>query len=229
MENNKETADSSKQDPANNISGDKNENNKKTSSNNLTSESDNAKDEGAKLVDSKEVKKANRSESKKRKITLHVSERKMGKRLKAQYKEHDKSRIYEIKEAVELIKSRSEVNFDETVEVILMLGIDVKQADQSIRGSVVMPSGLGRQIRVAVFAKDEKADEAKEAGADIVGLDELIATVKKGEINFDMCIATPDVMQKITEVAKILGPKKLMPNPKLGYFNPSNKRSSEKG
>jgi large subunit ribosomal protein L1 len=121
-----------------------------------------------------------------------------------------------LEEAVELIKGVAFAKFDETIDVALKLGVDPRHSDQMVRGMVSMPNGTGRSVRVAVFAKDAKAKEAQDAGADIVGLEDLVESINKGDINFDVCIATPDMMVMVGKVAKVLGPKGLMPNPKLG-------------
>ncbi|MDD3774382.1 MAG: 50S ribosomal protein L1 [Sulfurovaceae bacterium] len=128
----------------------------------------------------------------------------------------DKTKAYSVEEAVELLGDLKSAKFDETVEVALNLNVDPRHADQMIRGSVVLPNGTGKTVRVAVFAKDIKADEAKAAGADIVGTDDLIEQIQSGVINFDMVISTPDMMGVLGKVARILGPKGLMPNPKTG-------------
>jgi large subunit ribosomal protein L1 len=117
---------------------------------------------------------------------------------------------------VKLVKSRATAKFDETIEVAINLGVDPRHADQMVRGVVSLPGGTGRALRVAVFAKGAKADEAKKAGADIVGAEELAEQVQKGEINFDRCIATPDMMGVVGRLGKVLGPRGLMPNPKVG-------------
>ena len=119
-------------------------------------------------------------------------------------------------EAVKLVKSRATAKFDETIEVAINLGVDPRHADQMVRGVVSLPNGTGRTARVAVFAKGAKADEAKRAGADIVGAEDLAEQVQKGEINFDRCIATPDMMGVVGRLGKVLGPRGLMPNPKVG-------------
>jgi large subunit ribosomal protein L1 len=128
----------------------------------------------------------------------------------------DINKAYSIEEAVTLIKARATAKFDETIEVSLNLGVDPRHADQMVRGVVSLPSGTGRALRVAVFAKGAKADEAKAAGADLVGSDELAADVQAGNIAFDRCIATPDMMGVVGRLGKILGPRNLMPNPKVG-------------
>ena len=124
--------------------------------------------------------------------------------------------VYSLKEAVEKVKELQSAKFDETVELALKLGVDPRHADQMIRGSVVLPHGTGKDIKVAVFAKGEKAEGAKEAGADIVGEDEILDMIQNGNLDFDILIATPDMMGKLGRFGKILGPKGLMPNPKTG-------------
>ncbi len=128
--------------------------------------------------------------------------------------DHDKS--YDIEEAVKLVKERAKAKFDETIEIAINLGVDPRHADQMVRGVVALPNGTGRAQRVAVFAKGPKADEARAAGADIVGADDLAEKVQKGEIDFDRCIATPDMMGVVGRLGKVLGPRGLMPNPKVG-------------
>lgn len=139
-----------------------------------------------------------------------------GKRIREARKGVDANLLYSLPDAIKLIKKQSNAKFDETVELAINLGIDPRQSDQAVRGVVAMPNGIGKDVRVAVFAQDKKADEAKKAGADIVGAEELVEQIKKGEINFDRCIATPDMMAIAGQVARILGPRGLMPNPKLG-------------
>jgi large subunit ribosomal protein L1 len=128
----------------------------------------------------------------------------------------DKQKIYNIKEAISLIKDISYAKFDETIEVVIKLGIDPKHADQMVRGSVVLPHGLGKKVTVAVFAKGTKATEAKEAGADYVGDDDLVEKVEGGWTEFDKAVATPDMMRSVGKLGKILGPRGLMPTPKVG-------------
>jgi large subunit ribosomal protein L1 len=128
----------------------------------------------------------------------------------------DTAKQYPLDEAVKLVKSRATAKFDETIEVAMNLGVDPRHADQMVRGVVSLPNGTGRTARVAVFAKGAKADEAKRAGADIVGAEDLAEQVQKGEINFDRCIATPDMMGVVGRLGKVLGPRGLMPNPKVG-------------
>lgn len=138
------------------------------------------------------------------------------KRFKELLGKIDSDKIYQLNEAVEIAKTLSSAKFDETVEISLRLNVDPRHADQMVRGSVVLPAGTGKKVRVAVIAKDAKADEAKNAGADIVGAEELIEDIQKGQLNFDMLIATPNLMGLVGRVGRILGPKGLMPNPKTG-------------
>ena len=128
----------------------------------------------------------------------------------------DRTKFYSLDEAVKLIKARANAKFDETIEVAVNLGVDPKHADQMVRGVVSLPNGTGRSAKVAVFAKGPKADEARAAGADIVGAEDLAETVGKGQIDFDKCIATPDMMGVVGRLGKVLGPRGLMPNPKVG-------------
>jgi ribosomal protein L1 len=128
----------------------------------------------------------------------------------------DSKKIYNLSEAIDTIKTLSSAKFDETVEIALKLNVDPRHADQMVRGSVVLPAGTGKTVRVAVIAKDAKADEAKAAGADIVGSDDLVDDIAKGIMNFDVLIATPNLMGLVGKVGRILGPKGLMPNPKTG-------------
>jgi large subunit ribosomal protein L1 len=141
---------------------------------------------------------------------------KISKRFKKANEGVDTAKQYDVSEAVKLIKSRATAKFDETIELSINLGVDPKHADQMVRGVVALPSGTGRSLRVAVFAKGAKAEEAKKAGADIVGAEDLFETVNKGEINFDRCIATPDMMGLVGRLGKVLGPRGMMPNPKVG-------------
>jgi large subunit ribosomal protein L1 len=128
----------------------------------------------------------------------------------------DTAQMYAIEDAVKLVKARATAKFDETIEIAINLGVDPRHADQMVRGVVSLPNGTGRALRVAVFAKGPKADEAKAAGADIVGAEDLAEKVQKGEIDFDRCIATPDMMGVVGRLGKVLGPRGLMPNPKVG-------------
>lgn len=139
-----------------------------------------------------------------------------GKRIVNAYKTVDKAQAYALKEAVKIVKSNATAKFDETIDVSINLGVDPKHADQMIRGVCALPHGTGKTVRVAVLAQGEKADEAKAAGADIVGAENLVDSILSGKIDFDRCIATPDMMGLAGRVARVLGPKGLMPNPKLG-------------
>jgi large subunit ribosomal protein L1 len=139
-----------------------------------------------------------------------------GKRLVNAYKTLDKNQEYSLKEAIQVVKANATAKFDETIDLAINLGVDPKHADQMIRGVCQLPHGNGKTVRVAVFAKDAKADEAKAAGADVVGAENLVDSILAGKIDFDRCIATPDMMGLAGRVARVLGPKGLMPNPKLG-------------
>ena len=139
-----------------------------------------------------------------------------GKRYRAARETIEPGRAYPLEEAVKLTKGGAKAKFDETIELALNLGVDPRHADQMVRGVVALPNGTGASVRVAVFAKGEKADEARAAGADVVGAEDLAEKVKGGEIDFDRCIATPDMMAVVGRLGKILGPRGLMPNPKLG-------------
>ena len=141
---------------------------------------------------------------------------KLGKRTIKARDGVDPEKQYPIDEAVKMVKTRATAKFDETIEVAMNLGVDPRHADQMVRGVVSLPNGTGRTSRVAVFAKGAKAEEAKKAGADIVGAEDLAEIVQKGEINFDRCIATPDMMGIVGRLGKVLGPRGLMPNPKVG-------------
>ena len=128
----------------------------------------------------------------------------------------DREKLYAVDEALALAKQHATAKFDETIEVAVNLGVDPRHADQMVRGVVTLPAGTGKDVRVAVFAKGDKADEARAAGADLVGAEDLVETVQKGEINFDRCIATPDMMPLVGRLGKVLGPRGLMPNPRVG-------------
>ena len=145
---------------------------------------------------------------------------KTGKRLNSAYEGIDREQDYALSEAVSKVKDAAKAKFDETIEVVLNLNVDPRHSDQMIRGVVTLPHGPGNTIRVAVFAKDAKADEAREAGADLVGAEDLAEAIQKGEMDFDRCIATPDMMPIVGRLGKVLGPRGLMPNPKLGTVTP---------
>ncbi|MET1410904.1 50S ribosomal protein L1 [Roseibium sp. HPY-6] len=145
---------------------------------------------------------------------------KVGKRISTAREGIDRNKLYSLDEAVGLVKERSKTKFDETVEVAINLGVDPRHADQMVRGVCVLPNGTGKNVRVAVFARGDKADEAKAAGADIVGAEELVQEVQGGKIDFDRCIATPDMMPLVGRLGKVLGPRGLMPNPKVGTVTP---------
>jgi len=139
-----------------------------------------------------------------------------GKRIRQAREGVDHVKLYPLNEAVQLIKERAKAKFDETIEVAMNLGVDPKHSDQQVRGVVNLPNGSGRSARVAVFAKGAKADEARAAGADVVGAEDLVEKVTAGDIDFDRCIATPDMMPLVGRLGKVLGPRGLMPNPKVG-------------
>lgn len=142
------------------------------------------------------------------------------KRMKAAMATFDRETDYSIKEAVALVKANAKAKFDETIEVALNLGVDPRHADQMVRGVANLPNGTGRTVRVAVFARDAKADEAREAGADIVGAEDLAEQIQNGDMPFDRVIATPDMMPLVGRLGKVLGPKGMMPNPKVGTVTP---------
>jgi len=141
---------------------------------------------------------------------------KQGKRLKAINAGLDAEKVYGLDEAIGVVKANAKAKFDETIEISMNLGIDPRHADQMVRGVVGLPNGTGKTVRVGVFARGPKADEARAAGADVVGADDLAALVQEGKIEFDRCIATPDMMALVGRLGKVLGPRGLMPNPKLG-------------
>jgi len=141
---------------------------------------------------------------------------KLSKRMKAVRVRVDRSKAYPLDDALKLVKETAVAKFDESVDIAVNLGIDAKKSDQTVRGSVVLPAGTGKKVRVAVFAQGDKATAAKEAGADIVGYDDLVAQVKEGFMDFDVVIASPDAMKVVGQLGQILGPRGLMPNPKVG-------------
>ncbi|HEX8238376.1 MAG TPA: 50S ribosomal protein L1 [Allosphingosinicella sp.] len=146
---------------------------------------------------------------------------KLTKKQKALNEAVDRSRIYGVDEAIEALKANAKAKFDETIEVALNLGVDPRHADQMVRGVVTLPAGTGKDVRVAVFARGAKAEEATAAGADVVGAEDLMETIQGGTIDFDRVIATPDMMGIVGRLGKVLGPKGLMPNPKLGTVTPN--------
>jgi large subunit ribosomal protein L1 len=145
----------------------------------------------------------------------------VSKRLKALKPKVDRSKNYPLTDALALAKETATAKFNESIDVAVMLGVDAKKSDQTVRGSVVMPSGTGKSVRVAVFAQGEKAEQARAAGADIVGLEDLAEKVKAGQMDFDVVIATPDTMRVVGTLGQILGPRGLMPNPKVGTVTPN--------
>jgi len=138
------------------------------------------------------------------------------KRYKNNIEKHDETKIYSLEEGIELIKETSNIKFDETVDVSINLNVDPTLSDQNVRGVINLSNGIGKDLRVAVFAKDDKAKEAEEAGADIVGSDDLVEKVSSGDIDFERCISTPDMMPLVGKLGKVLGPRGLMPNPRIG-------------
>ena len=152
---------------------------------------------------------------------------KLGKRTRQAREGVDRNAFYALEDAVKMVKERAAAKFDETVEVAMNLGVDPRHADQMVRGVCNLPNGSGRNVRVAVFAKDEKAEEAKAAGAEIVGAEDLMEQIQKGDMNFDRCIATPDMMPLVGRLGKVLGPRGLMPNPKVGTVTQDVKAAVE--
>ncbi|MDB5506592.1 MAG: ribosomal protein [Devosia sp.] len=144
----------------------------------------------------------------------------LGKRTNVAREGIDRKKLYALDEAVKMVKTRAKAKFDETIEVAINLGVDPRHADQMVRGVVNLPNGTGKTVRVAVFARGEKAEEARKAGADIVGAEDLMESIQGGKIDFDRCIATPDMMPLVGRLGKILGPRNLMPNPKVGTVTP---------
>ncbi|MGB5950517.1 MAG: 50S ribosomal protein L1 [Parvibaculum sp.] len=143
-----------------------------------------------------------------------------GKRIRKAREGVDNKKAYSLDEAIKLVKAHATAKFDETIEVAIALGVDPRHADQMVRGVVALPNGSGRSVRVAVFAKGDKAEAAQKAGADIVGAEDLAETILSGKIEFDRCIATPDMMPLVGRLGKVLGPRGLMPNPKVGTVTP---------
>ena len=146
---------------------------------------------------------------------------KLTKRMKAAQSKVEAQKFYAVADALALVKETASAKFDESVDVAIQLGIDPRKSDQAVRSAAVLPEGTGKTVRVAVFAQGAKADEAKAAGADIVGFDDLAATVKAGQLDFDVVIASPDAMRIVGQLGKILGPRGLMPNPKVGTVTPN--------
>ena len=141
---------------------------------------------------------------------------KIGKRLNKAREGVDREKLYPLPEAIKLVKERAKAKFDKTIEISMNLGVDPRHADQMVRGVVSLPNGTGRTVRVGVFARGAKGDEAKAAGADVVGAEDLVEKVQAGNIDFDRCIATPDMMPLVGRLGKVLGPRGMMPNPKVG-------------
>jgi len=150
-----------------------------------------------------------------------------GKRMKAQLAKVDRMKFYPLDEALALLKSTASAKFDESVDVAINLGIDAKKSDQNVRGTAVMPRGTGKKVRVAVFAEGKAAEAAQAAGADIIGFQDLADRIKQGQIDFDLCIATPEAMKIVGQLGQILGPRGLMPNPKVGTVTPNVAKAVE--
>ncbi|KPK72553.1 MAG: 50S ribosomal protein L1 [Acidithiobacillales bacterium SM23_46] len=150
-----------------------------------------------------------------------------GKRFKAQFAKVERERNYPLDDALKLIKETASAKFDESVDVSINLGVDAKKSDQNVRGTAVMPRGTGKTVRVAVFAEGAAAEAAKKAGADIIGFQDLADQIKAGQINFDLCIATPEAMKVVGQLGQILGPRGLMPNPKVGTVTPNVAKAVE--
>jgi len=144
----------------------------------------------------------------------------MSKRYKAVAAKVDRSKLYSLNDALNLVKETASAKFDESIDVAVNLGVDARKSDQLVRGSIVLPKGTGKEVRVAVFAQGAKAEEAKAAGADIVGFEDLAESIKGGNLNFDVLIASPDAMRIVGQLGQILGPRGLMPNPKVGTVSP---------
>jgi large subunit ribosomal protein L1 len=144
----------------------------------------------------------------------------LSKRMKTVHDKVDRTKSYPVEDALKLVKETAVAKFDESIDVAVNLGVDAKKSDQTVRGSVVLPAGIGKKVRVAVFAQGDKAKAAQEAGADIVGLDDLAARIKEGFMDFDVVIASPDTMRVVGQLGQILGPRGLMPNPKVGTVSP---------
>jgi large subunit ribosomal protein L1 len=153
-------------------------------------------------------------------MTGQPKEPKLSKRMQNVRGKVDRSKAYTVDDALKLVKETAVAKFDESVDVAVNLGVDAKKSDQTVRGSVVLPAGTGKKVRIAVFAQGEKAKAAQEAGADIVGFDDLAAKIKEGFMDFDVIIATPDSMKVVGQLGQILGPRGLMPNPKVGTVSP---------
>src|SRR5713101_7020131 len=131
----------------------------------------------------------------------------------------DRNKVYVVQEALKMVKENATAKFDEAIDVAINLGVDIKKSDQQVRGSVVLPAGTGKKVRVAVFAQGDKAKQAQDAGADIVGFEDLVESIKAGKVDFDVAIASPDAMRVVGQLGQILGPRGLMPNPKVGTVN----------